>query len=95
MLAQQLFRSFRSTTSFSLSKQNLSKFYQSIVQRRYCYSHEDTQNREFWVLGIETSCDDTCAAVVNSNGNVISHCVSSQFEVHQSYGGIVPSLAAR
>ena len=49
----------------------------------------------FSVLGIETSCDDSCVALVSSEGRVLSHLVSSQFAVHAPYNGIVPSLAAR
>merc|ERR1712137_109728 len=49
----------------------------------------------FSVLGIETSCDDTCAAVVGCDGRVWAHALSSQFQLHAPYHGIVPSLAAR
>ena len=45
------------------------------------------------VLGIETSCDDTAAAIC-SNGKILSNLVSSQ-RIHQSYGGVVPELASR
>lgn len=47
------------------------------------------------VLGIETSCDETAAAVVRSGEQVISNVVSSQFAVHKPYGGVVPELASR
>ncbi len=46
------------------------------------------------VLGIETSCDDTCAAVVTHAGEVRSNVVSSQV-VHDRFGGVVPEIAAR
>ena len=46
------------------------------------------------VLGIETSCDDTCAAVVTRAGEVRSNIVSSQ-GVHDRFGGVVPEIAAR
>jgi tRNA N6-adenosine threonylcarbamoyltransferase len=46
------------------------------------------------VLGIETSCDDTAAAVLG-NGRLRSSIVSSQDAVHGPYGGIVPELASR
>ena len=46
------------------------------------------------ILGIETSCDDTAAAVVES-GSIRSSVVSSQDEVHGAYGGVVPELASR
>jgi N6-L-threonylcarbamoyladenine synthase len=47
------------------------------------------------VLGIETSCDETAAAVVVEGREVRSNVVASQLEVHQAYGGVVPELAAR
>lgn len=48
------------------------------------------------ILGIETSCDDTCAAVYRTDdGQVLSSVVSSQEAVHAKYGGIVPELASR
>jgi len=47
------------------------------------------------VLGIETSCDDTAAAVVRDGKQILSNVVSSQDEVHRRYGGVVPELASR
>jgi len=47
------------------------------------------------VLGIETSCDETAAAVVDGTGRVLSDVVHSQIAVHAPYGGIVPELASR
>ncbi len=47
------------------------------------------------ILGIDTSCDDTAASVVENGNKIISNVVSSQNEIHQKYGGIVPELASR
>ncbi|HZF47474.1 MAG TPA: tRNA (adenosine(37)-N6)-threonylcarbamoyltransferase complex transferase subunit TsaD [Polyangiaceae bacterium] len=47
------------------------------------------------VLGIETSCDETAAAVVTETGEVLSDVVKSQIELHAPYGGVVPELASR
>ncbi|HCK76623.1 MAG TPA: tRNA (adenosine(37)-N6)-threonylcarbamoyltransferase complex transferase subunit TsaD, partial [Gammaproteobacteria bacterium] len=47
------------------------------------------------VLGIETSCDDTGAAVYDTDAGLKSHCLASQVELHALYGGVVPELAAR
>src|SRR5215471_18894550 len=47
------------------------------------------------ILGIETSCDETAAAVVRSGAEVVSNVVSSQYSVHKPYGGVVPELASR
>jgi N6-L-threonylcarbamoyladenine synthase len=47
------------------------------------------------VLAIETSCDDTGAAVVLNGRKILSNVVSSQVSIHQKYGGVVPELASR
>lgn len=47
------------------------------------------------VLGIETSCDETAAAVVEDGTRILASVVSSQIDVHRPYGGIVPELASR
>jgi N6-L-threonylcarbamoyladenine synthase len=47
------------------------------------------------ILGIETSCDETAAAVVAEGSRVLSNCVYSQIQSHQPYGGVVPELASR
>jgi N6-L-threonylcarbamoyladenine synthase len=47
------------------------------------------------ILGIETSCDETAAAVVRGGERLLSNVVSSQIATHQPYGGVVPELASR
>ncbi|NOQ47459.1 MAG: tRNA (adenosine(37)-N6)-threonylcarbamoyltransferase complex transferase subunit TsaD [Desulfobulbaceae bacterium] len=47
------------------------------------------------ILAIESSCDDTAAAVLENDNRVLSNIISSQFDVHAKYGGIVPELASR
>jgi N6-L-threonylcarbamoyladenine synthase len=47
------------------------------------------------ILGIETSCDETAAAVVTGDGVVLSNIISSQAQVHAPYGGVVPEIASR
>lgn len=47
------------------------------------------------ILGIETSCDETAAAVVSDRGNVLASIVSSQAELHARFGGVVPEVASR
>ena len=47
------------------------------------------------VLGIETSCDETAAAVVDDGTTIVSSVVSSQIDLHARYGGVVPELAGR
>ena len=48
-----------------------------------------------YILGIESSCDETAAAVVRSGEHLISNVVASQIATHQPYGGVVPELASR
>ncbi len=47
------------------------------------------------ILGIDTSCDDTSAAVVEDGRKILSNIVSNQSDIHARYGGIVPELASR
>src|SRR6185312_12669749 len=47
------------------------------------------------ILAIETSCDDTCAAVVSREGEILSNVISSQARFHERYGGVVPEVASR
>jgi len=47
------------------------------------------------ILGIDTSCDDTSASVVENGIKIISNIISNQVEIHKKYGGIVPELASR
>ncbi|MBW2192534.1 MAG: tRNA (adenosine(37)-N6)-threonylcarbamoyltransferase complex transferase subunit TsaD [Deltaproteobacteria bacterium] len=47
------------------------------------------------ILGIETSCDETAAAIVQDGTRILSSVVSSQVEIHHPYGGVVPELASR
>ena len=47
------------------------------------------------VLGIETSCDETAAAVVNSKGEIITETLLTQIDDHRPFGGVVPEVAAR
>ena len=50
---------------------------------------------QFLILGIETSCDETAAAVVANGNTVVSSVVSSQVDLHARYGGVVPEIASR
>ncbi|HDH01091.1 MAG TPA: tRNA (adenosine(37)-N6)-threonylcarbamoyltransferase complex transferase subunit TsaD, partial [Nitrospirae bacterium] len=51
-------------------------------------------DRETLILAIDTSCDDTSAAVVKSGREILSNVVSSQAKIHSRFGGIVPELAS-
>ncbi len=53
------------------------------------------ENNRKYVLGIETSCDETAVAIVSAEGDIMSNVVLSQIEEHRPYGGVVPEIAAR
>ncbi len=61
------------------------------------HSVDHNKNKEHYALclGIESSCDETSAAIVDSDRNILSHIIYSQIPEHQKYGGVVPELAAR
>ncbi|XP_020220425.1 probable tRNA N6-adenosine threonylcarbamoyltransferase, mitochondrial [Cajanus cajan] len=67
-------------SSFAASSRGIS----SSASQRHC---------DAVVLGIETSCDDTAAAVVRSNGEILSQVVSSQADLLAKYGGVAPKMA--
>ncbi|MEM5818270.1 MAG: tRNA (adenosine(37)-N6)-threonylcarbamoyltransferase complex transferase subunit TsaD, partial [Desulfitobacterium hafniense] len=52
-------------------------------------------NKDINILGIETSCDETSAAVLRNGCELLSHIISSQIKTHQKYGGVVPEVASR
>ncbi|KPC98172.1 tRNA N6-adenosine threonylcarbamoyltransferase [Geobacillus sp. BCO2] len=52
-------------------------------------------NEDVYVLGIETSCDETAAAVVKNGREALSNVVASQMESHRRFGGVVPEIASR
>jgi N6-L-threonylcarbamoyladenine synthase len=59
-----------------------------VAQRGACYI-------QTLILGIESSCDETAAAVVRDGREILSSVVASQLDVHSKYGGVVPELASR
>lgn len=59
------------------------------------YPYERKQKIYMKILSIESSCDETCAAVVEDGRRVLSNVVASQIETHALYGGVVPEIASR
>ena len=53
------------------------------------------EKEEIFILGIESSCDETSAAVVRNGREVLSNTIASQIETHRTYGGVVPEIASR
>lgn len=52
-------------------------------------------NRDIYILAIESSCDETAAAVIKNGRQVCSNVIFSQIELHKLYGGVVPEIASR
>ena len=55
----------------------------------------DTEKKDILILAIESSCDETAAAVVKNGRQVLSNVISSQIDLHKLYGGVVPEIASR
>lgn len=56
---------------------------------------ERGMDKDILILGIESSCDETAAAVIKNGRTVLSNVISSQIELHKLYGGVVPEIASR
>lgn len=52
-------------------------------------------SKDIYILGIESSCDETAAAVVKNGREVLSNIISSQIVIHRKFGGVVPEIASR
>lgn len=55
----------------------------------------DINNKDVYILAIESSCDETAASVVKNGREVLSNVISSQIDLHTLYGGVVPEIASR
>ncbi|MEE1516949.1 MAG: tRNA (adenosine(37)-N6)-threonylcarbamoyltransferase complex transferase subunit TsaD [Lachnospiraceae bacterium] len=55
----------------------------------------DINNKDIYILAIESSCDETAASVVKNGREVLSNVISSQIDLHTLYGGVVPEIASR
>ena len=53
------------------------------------------ENKDIYILGIESSCDETACAIVKNGREVISNVVLSQIDIHTKFGGVVPEIASR
>ena len=54
-----------------------------------------SEKKDVLILAIESSCDETAAAVVKNGREVLSNIISSQIDLHTLYGGVVPEIASR
>ncbi len=60
-----------------------------------CREKEVAEEKDVTILAIESSCDETAAAVVKNGRTVLSNVISSQIDLHKLYGGVVPEIASR
>ena len=51
--------------------------------------------KDTYILGIESSCDETSAAIVKNGREVLSNIINSQISIHEQFGGVVPEIASR
>jgi N6-L-threonylcarbamoyladenine synthase len=74
---------------FSLLSSHFSSHFSVLTSQLFVYT------KRMLVLGIESSCDETAAAVVRDGKEILSSVISSQIDLHRPYGGVVPELASR
>ena len=51
--------------------------------------------KDQWIMGIETSCDETAVAIIKNGREIVANVVASQIESHKRFGGVVPEIASR
>ena len=51
--------------------------------------------KDIYIMGIETSCDETSVAIVKNGREVLSNVINTQIKIHEKYGGVVPEIASR
>lgn len=66
-----------------------------MIDQNHSHALNTSPTKSGYILGIETSCDETAAAVVSLDGKLHSNIVASQHDVHERFGGVVPELASR
>lgn len=70
-------------------------FFQKSKKVSGVYLKEALKMKDIFILGIETSCDETSASVVKNGIEIMSNVISSQIDLHKLYGGVVPEVASR
>ncbi|WP_134685645.1 tRNA (adenosine(37)-N6)-threonylcarbamoyltransferase complex transferase subunit TsaD [Brevibacillus migulae] len=75
-----------------MSRQKESRYQQRV---QAAYRSQLTAGRPVTILGVETSCDETSAAVVVDGTTVLSNIIASQADIHKRFGGVVPEVASR
>ena len=60
-----------------------------------CHMNRDSAEKDIYILGIESSCDETAASVTKNGRKILSNVVSTQIKDHAPFGGVVPEIASR
>ena len=86
-------------SSKSCSNEARAAFVGGLEHKVLCQAFCERKRERKWfgviILGIESSCDETAAAVVEDGRKVLSSVIASQVEEHKLYGGVVPEIASR
>lgn len=53
------------------------------------------EKKDIYIMGIESSCDETSVSIVKNGREVLSNVINSQIEIHTEFGGVVPEIASR
>lgn len=69
--------------------------YKEIAKEKFNILKKEYKTRDIYVLGIESSCDETSISIVKNGREIISNIVSTQIDIHAQFGGVVPEVASR
>ena len=69
--------------------------YIDIAKEKFNKLKKEYTKRDIYVLGIESSCDETSIAVVENGKTVLSNVIYTQIDIHKEFGGVVPEVASR
>ena len=69
--------------------------YIDIAKEKFAKLRNEYKDRDIYVLGIESSCDETSIAIVKNGREILSNVINSQISIHAKFGGVVPEVASR
>jgi len=69
--------------------------YIDVAKEKFERLKKEYKKRDIYILGIESSCDDTGIAIVKNGREIVSNIVASQIDIHARFGGVVPEVASR
>lgn len=69
--------------------------YIDIAKEKFNKLYKEYKSRDIYVLGIESSCDETSISIVKNGREILSNVIDSQIDIHAKFGGVVPEVASR